>query len=662
MGKTTYCQKLAYDWATKQGEWDHSFPKIEVLLLLRCRHIKSNIWEAIDDQILPEDIDEAAKENFKKFIRENQSKVLLVLDGLDEVDPRKLAMYVKLVESKELSDCHIVLTSRHEAGTKLRRYCNTLWEIVGFTKEDAQSFIRKHFRNIELLAEKLIGELWHDDLDDDSDDESELKGLTKNPLNTALLCVIFEDFKGVLPKNRTQLYIEIVLCVLRRYEKRSGLSSISEHLMVVYKKELLLLGSMALRSLRKGELYFEEHEFRGNLSLLIKFGFLSIQAGGSKRKPCMCCGFLHKSFQEFFAGFYLACQILGGEVSCSSVLIDERYLHELNQVFVFMSGIVASQCEEAAVSLCNSTVAHINLQRGDQVQSNFLLALRCISECSAQKENLQFRLVCSLGKYLRLKTLKVPPYFGFDDPRPSIELFLDALTVNSTITSLDLQKNSIDGNGAASLSQALKANSSLTSLDLSTNRIEDTGAASLSQALTANSSLTSLDLSWNGIGATGAASLSQAIKASSSLTSLDLSFNRIHDTGAAHLAQSLKAKSKLTNLNLSWNRISLTGADYLSRALTANSSLTSLDLSWNRIGDSGASSLAQALTANSSLTSLDLSWNHIGDDGADSLAQALKANSFLTKLNVFANEISLVAASALERAAVTGNKKVNVIL
>ena len=50
MGKTTYSQKLAYDWANKQYEWDESFPVIEVLLLLRCNDIKTSIEEAIDDQ------------------------------------------------------------------------------------------------------------------------------------------------------------------------------------------------------------------------------------------------------------------------------------------------------------------------------------------------------------------------------------------------------------------------------------------------------------------------------------------------------------------------------------------------------------------------------------------------------------------------------------
>ena len=68
MGKTTFCQKLAYDWATKQDEWDPSFPEIEVLLLLKCHEIKSDIWKAIDEQILPEEMDDEAKEYFFKFI------------------------------------------------------------------------------------------------------------------------------------------------------------------------------------------------------------------------------------------------------------------------------------------------------------------------------------------------------------------------------------------------------------------------------------------------------------------------------------------------------------------------------------------------------------------------------------------------------------------
>ena len=254
MGKTTYCQKLAYDWANRQGEWDESFPEIELLLLLRCHDIESNIREAIEEQILPEDIDKESKENFFKFIRENQSKVLLVLDGLDEVDPSKVAMYLKLAEGREFSKCRIVLTSRHEVGMKFRPFCDTLWEIVGFTKKDAKSFIFKYFKNNLPLATKLLKQLksWSGSRD--------LRQMMSNPLNTTLLCLLCEDFDGSFPTSRAQLYIEIVLCVLRRYEEKNKLSSANDDPIKVYEKELLHLGHMAFKSLCEGELYIEERK------------------------------------------------------------------------------------------------------------------------------------------------------------------------------------------------------------------------------------------------------------------------------------------------------------------------------------------------------------------------------------------------------------------
>ena len=577
MGKTTYCQKLAYDWATKQNEWDPSFPEIEVLLLLKCHEIKSDIWEAINDQILPEEMDDQAKEYFFKFIRENQSKVLLVLDGMDEADPSNLKKFFNLVEGKELSGCYVVLTSRHEVGKKVRRFCDTLWEIIGFNKEDAESFIHKYFKNInkELLAEKTIKMIWPP-LHSTKSTYTDLGELAKNPLNTALLCVICEDFKGVFPTSRTQLYTEIVNCVLRRYENRHGLSSNNDNQLTVYKRDLFHLGKMALQSLRKGELFFEEHEFAEKLIALSKFGFLSLQAAGSKRKFRVRYAFLHKSFQEFFSGFYLACQIIEGDIDCDSVVTDEIYKVELNQVFYFMSGILASLSEENAESLVKSIAADINsisLNRADgPLSQRLLFALRCVSGYP--------RLVGTLGQSLNFTRLN----------------FLDVGSINDS--------------DVASLSQALAANSSLSKLRLYGFWIGNSGVASLSQALVKNSSLIHLDLSWNCVGGSGAESLSNA----------------------------LLENSSLTHLELKWNDIGNSGAESLSKALTKNSSLTHLDLRRNRIGDDGAVSLFQALAVNSSLISLDLMGNSVGDSSTASIFQALETNSTLNYLDLTANK------------------------
>ena len=49
MGKTTYCKKIVYDWATGKLEAEDCFPRFETVLLLKCRDMKSDLWEAIED-------------------------------------------------------------------------------------------------------------------------------------------------------------------------------------------------------------------------------------------------------------------------------------------------------------------------------------------------------------------------------------------------------------------------------------------------------------------------------------------------------------------------------------------------------------------------------------------------------------------------------------
>ena len=610
MGKSTYCQKLAYDWATKQKELDPSFPDIDALLLLKCHEVKSSILKAIDDQILPAEIDDQAKECFFKFVRENQSRVLLVLDGLDEMDSTEMKRIYDLVEGKELSGFQVILTSRHEVGRKLRRYCDTLWEIVGFTEEDKNSFIRTYFKNInrEDLLENLVEKIRR---------SRELKDLSKNPLNVTLLCVLCEDLEGVFPTSRTELYTEIVLCLLRRYEKKQGLSSKTDDLISIYRDELIHLGRMALHSLRKGELYFEENESGSTSIALSKFGFLSLQASGCKRKALVRYAFLHKSFQEFFAGFYLALQIFHGSIDCVSVVKYERFMDELKQAFLFMIGILASTSKETAESVIKIMAENINSIESDcdeDICAIFHLAFGCILECTSLSHTLGLHLDKSF---------------------------------------LDLSRTRIYDAGAACLSQVLELNYSLTGLKLRANGIGDSGAASFSQALLVNSSLTSLNLSDNNIGDSGAASFSRALLVNSSLTSLNLSDNKIGDCGAASLSQALAANSSLTCLDLSCNSIGASSAASFFQALATNSSLTSLNLSDNKIGDCGAASLSQALAANSSLTCLDLSCNSIGASSAASFFQTLATNSSLTSLNLRANAVSYAVATFLSDAFAT---------
>ena len=62
IGKTTYCKKYAYDWATKrQAPQGCGSTAFKAVLLLKCRETHSDVWEAIDDQLLPQEIDKEVK-------------------------------------------------------------------------------------------------------------------------------------------------------------------------------------------------------------------------------------------------------------------------------------------------------------------------------------------------------------------------------------------------------------------------------------------------------------------------------------------------------------------------------------------------------------------------------------------------------------------------
>ena len=72
---------------------------------------------------------------------------------------------------------------------------------------------------------------------------------------------------------------------------------------------------------------------------------------------------MHKSFQEFFSGFYLSAKTFSGEVDCDTVVTDEEYSGELKQAFLFMSGIVVSRCKETRMCLLKGITAHVKLSK-----------------------------------------------------------------------------------------------------------------------------------------------------------------------------------------------------------------------------------------------------------------------------------------------------------
>ncbi|CAH3171592.1 unnamed protein product, partial [Porites lobata] len=690
MGKTTYCQKLAYDWSVGEIPPDASFPEGKILLLLKCRdmHMKTaNIEEAIDDQLLPQDAGKKEKEDFFHFIRSNQSRILLVLDGLDELREDLLQGFQPLIQGKLFPNVYVVLTARHEAGMRVRRNCDTLLEIVGYTNDDVDSYIRKYFSNHEDegLAEKMIQKLKV---------KTELRDLTVNPLNTALLCLLWEERKGIFPSNRRQMYDELVSCALRRYFAKNGVSLGNyDNPLDRCSDQLNHLGEMAFEALLKNQLYFSQDDQTSTSTDFLQLPFLSREPSVSKIRPRPCYAFTHKTFQEYFSALYLAQQTITGNKGKAQSLLAQLSPVDNWQVWEFLIPMVSSKSSEMAVFVVSRLCAFFYQERlrntiepsidssvswdvmvckrkiedwtldihslsGDEqvLEEVVTKTLAVIANCEEGENKLddnQRKMVHVLARCFPVRKLI------FVVSRRNFKVYSEYLKANCTLTDLLLKSNEADELfflGASWLANGLKQNCTLQYLDLSDNVDSDPVAVELASALESSSSLTHLDLShtylsFNEIREVGAASLGEALQTNCSLSHLYLSGNAIGDSGTASLGEGLKSNCTLTRLYLTENEIGDPGAEALGEAMQSNRNLTHLNLYTNAIGDIGAAALASALKSSGiQLTHLDLAVNEISCVGAEALAKALESNSSLKGLDLEDNAIGSSGASSFGKA------------
>jgi len=707
MGKTTYCQKLAYDWSVGEIPPEASFPKVEILLLLKCRDMNSaNIEEAIDDQLLPEDVDEKEKVNLFHFIRSNQSRILLVIDGLDELRRDLFQGVLPLIQGKVFSRTHLMLTARHEAGRKVRRYCDSLLEIVGYTRVDAEKYIYKYFRKHEDpdLPYETILRLTGD---------AQLMALATNPLNTALLCLVCEETKGVFPSKRTELYGTIVECVLRREFLKRGVSLDDDSPTERCKEELNQLGKMAFEALLKDQLYFSEDEMKCQSTDFVKLPFLSRKQSDSKLRPTPCYEFTHKSFQEYFAALYLTHQVLTGDRESVALPVRLSPPAKYGWVWEFLFTMIPRKSAEKAVSLVSclceahksglpeasitetGAIADVNsdmtLDKDKPCEWKFALverwsddetlasglvstALRFIAGCEDGKKELkdyQKEMVHELAQSFPLRKLNLV-IVGFPFCLVSSEYLKAVSTLADLHLFIDYQKELL----IATMEDALHPEHKLVNLTLQGASFipylySPTPVSMvqwLAKVVQSGRLLTHLSFRWISLCDVGVKTLSGMFQSNCTVTHLQLDQAMIRDPGAAALANALQANSILTHLSLTGNWIGGVGAEALAKCLQTNRTLKYLDLSVNAGGDSVALALAQALESDCSLTYLDLRgaeesilrsqivWPFpevlklIGESGASALATAVRSNCILTCLDLTDNKISHSGAVALGEA------------
>ena len=699
MGKTTYCQKLAYDWSLGDIPTESSFPKVDMLLRLMCRDMKTaNIEDAIEDQLLPRDVNEKDKENFFRFIRHYQSRILLVLDGLDELPKNLFKEFLPLIKGRVFPFTYLIITARHEVGIRVRLHDDALFEIVGYTKKDADSYIKKYFscHDESRLAGKLIRAI---------DKDSQLRELTANALNTALLCLVFEDTGGRLPHNKTVLYRELVDCVLRRYCSKKEISLDDKSPIDKYMDQLNQLGKLALEALLKDQLAFTPGELESQSTEFLRLGFLSREASVSKIRPKPTYAFIHKTFQEFFAAFHLSLELETADRDQTALLTQLSPVDKYWQVWKFLITMVPGKSDDTASFLVSRLWASFQRKKlGKSVKRQYTKQpLKTSDSEDDSKDDSEghseddsrgdphdeHEKSCRGGIYgllsgYGIKDLEDTEYYGRRrreiriaeiDEFSFFEITVDTIAQceqgNNKLSSCQIKMAStlahcfpmdevtmkesyLSARGKISYRwrdfsplssqfslvfyEYLKGNRKLKELIW-----EVSAAAALADVLKASHTLTHLHLK----SARCITSLTQALQANHTVTHLNMRRAGLDEVKAKALGEILRSNHTLTHLCLSQSKITSIGIEALADALISNKVLKNLYIEFSNIGDKRAKVLRKVLQSNHTLTHLSIAGNRITHIGVEALADALRSNEILKNLDIRSNNIGDEGAKVL---------------
>ncbi|XP_006000762.2 NACHT, LRR and PYD domains-containing protein 3-like [Latimeria chalumnae] len=222
-----------------------------------------------------------------------------------------------------------------------------------------------------------------------------------------------------------------------------------------------------------------------------------------------------------------------------------------------------------------------------------------------------------------------------------VKMLCDGLNKsNCRLEKLEFIECGLTAGCCTDLSSAISKNSSLTELNLNKNRLGDSGVKLLLAALKeAACGLEKLGLGECDLRAGCCGEFSSIFSNGSSLKDLDLSGNNLGDSEVKLLLAALNDPNcKLQKLRLGKCDLTAGLCNELSSILIKNSSLKELDLSKNKLKDSGVKLLWAALKdSNCKIQKLELRDCDLTDDCYKDLASALRTNSSLIELDISSN-------------------------
>nr|WP_242022123.1 NACHT domain-containing protein [Trichocoleus sp. FACHB-90] len=249
-GKTTFLKSLAVECIQSKTELFADLVPLFVTLREFAEEARrTQSWNLLDylRLLLAEQWNGCDRASAEKILTHGRSLVLL--DGLDEVPPEDLENAIDAVRDFGYKSNRLVITCRTQSQQELDGFTDV--EVADFTPEQVDRFVDKWFKIVDSGSQASLAPQLQQQLR--AEENNPIAELTITPVLLNLICAVFRDEQGNLPKKRFQLYEKGMRHLLERLKR----TPIDERLTIDVKEEFL--AELALTLFEKND-YFPEQQ------------------------------------------------------------------------------------------------------------------------------------------------------------------------------------------------------------------------------------------------------------------------------------------------------------------------------------------------------------------------------------------------------------------
>ncbi|WOD39839.1 NACHT domain-containing protein [Nodosilinea sp. E11] len=402
IGKSTFLRKIGLEALRKNGQIQRDC----IPVLIELKELRN---QAVDlKQKIAAEFATCGFPEAEAFTEASlaQGKLLVLLDGLDEVPTQNLNRVVEHIEkfvdahstNAFVASCRIA-AYRGSHGTFFKRFTDvTLAEL---DDEQIEQFIRRWFRSALDLDAGVANNYW---ALLQKDEHKATKELAQTPLLLAFLCLVY-DSKQVLPTKLSTLYGEALDILLSEWSAQKRLEQDPIYEGFHPDLEKVLLGQIAYESFEQDQLFFLKDDVTRRISEFLAdtldapkyldgaavLRAIERQQGILVERATKIYSFSHLTLQEYLTAFHIKEEGLDTELIAHH-LTAGRW----REVFFLVAGLQGNKAiqllhaiEEAARAYVEPHVRLIKLIRWSNtctVNSSgqfSLLAKRAVAIASA---------------------------------------------------------------------------------------------------------------------------------------------------------------------------------------------------------------------------------------------------------------------------------------